>query len=64
MKNSSFRYTFLFVFMVACVSLTGCFSLMKADHMVYAGSFGKKVDMELVDSLSRIDVNSEQDLVK
>lgn len=63
MKNSCFHYiTFLFVFLVACISLTGCFSLMKADHMVYAGSFGKKLDMAIVDTLVRIDVNTQTDI--
>lgn len=40
--------------------LTSCFSLMKADHMVYAGSLGKKVDAALIDSIQKIEINSEQ----
>lgn len=42
---------------VLCVS---CFSLMKADHMVYAGSLGKKVDAALIDSIQKIEINSEK----
>lgn len=41
-----------------CVVLTGCFSLMKADRLIYAGSIGKKIDAVLVDSLDSIDTRS------
>lgn len=41
-----------------CAVLTGCFSLMKADRLIYAGSIGKKIDAVLVDSLDSIDTRS------
>lgn len=40
--------------------LSSCFSLLKADRMVYAGSIGKKVDAVFVDSLSKVDVNKSE----
>lgn len=40
-----------FLFLLVCLLLTSCFSLMKADKMVYAGSLGKKVDAVLIDSV-------------
>lgn len=53
--------------LLACVSagvtvlvLSSCFSLLKADKMVYAGSIGKKVDAVLIDSISKIDVNKSE----
>jgi len=33
---------------------------MKADRLIYAGSIGKKVDAAIIDSISRVDVNSEK----
>lgn len=42
---------FLLLLVMACLLLTSCFSLMKADKMVYAGSLGKKVDAVLIDSV-------------
>ena len=41
------------------MALTSCFSLLKADRMVYAGSIGKKVDAALIDSIQRVEVGSE-----
>lgn len=40
--------------------LTSCFSLLKADRMIYAGSIGKKIDAVLVDSISKVDVNKSE----
>ena len=48
------------VFWLATLPLVSCFSLMKADRLIYAGSIGKKVDAAIIDSLQRIDVNSEK----
>lgn len=48
------------VFSVVTCSLVSCFSLMKADRLIYAGSIGKKVDAAIIDSISRVDVNSEK----
>lgn len=45
---------------LASVVFVSCFSLMKADHMVYAGSLGKKVDAALIDSIQKIEINSEK----
>lgn len=42
------------------LGLTSCFSLLKADRMVYAGSIGKKVDAVLIDSISKVDVNKSE----
>lgn len=51
----------LFIFIsLLCASLSSCFSLMKADHMVYAGSLGKKVDAALIDSISKIEINADK----
>ena len=52
------KICFLLVPVAASLLLSGCFSLMKADHMVYAGSIGKKFDAVVIDSLSRIDTSS------
>lgn len=54
-----FLLLFLVAFMVFLL-VTSCFSLLKADRMVYAGSIGKKVDAVLVDSIQKVDVNSEK----
>lgn len=52
-------YFVLCAFLVS-VSLSSCFSLMKADKMVYAGSIGKKVDAAIIDSIQRIEASSEK----
>lgn len=52
-------YLVLFCFLV-CSSLSSCFSLMKADRLIYAGSIGKKVDAAIIDSLQKVEVNSEK----
>ena len=46
--------------MLCCVLLSSCFSLMKADKMVYAGSVGKKIDAALIDSIQKIEVISDK----
>ena len=46
--------------LLVLLSLSSCFSLMKADRLIYAGSIGKKVDAAIIDSISRVDVNSEK----
>lgn len=46
--------------LLVSLSLSSCFSLMKADRLIYAGSIGKKVDAAIIDSISRVDVNSEK----
>lgn len=56
--DSMKKICFLLVPVAASLLLSGCFSLMKADHMVYAGSIGKKFDAVVIDSLSRIDTSS------
>lgn len=50
----------LLLIMSSCFLLINCMSLVKADHLVYAGSFGKKVDAVLIDSLSRVDINKQE----
>lgn len=56
--DSMKKICFLLVPVAASLLLSGCFSLMKADHMVYAGSIGKKFDAVVIDSISRIDTSS------
>lgn len=51
---------FLFCAGWLILGLTSCFSLLKADRMVYAGSIGKKVDAVLIDSISKVDVNKSE----
>lgn len=41
-------------------ALSSCFSLMKADRLVYAGSIGKKVDAAIIDSIQRVETSSEK----
>lgn len=41
-------------------SLSSCFSLLKADRMVYAGTIGKKVDAALIDSIQKVEINSDK----
>lgn len=48
----------LFVFALVCLLFSSCFSLMKADRLIYAGSIGKKIDAVLVDSLDSIDTRA------
>lgn len=40
--------------------LASCFSVMKADRLVYAGSLGKKIDAVLVDSISHYEFNKSE----
>lgn len=49
----------LFICVCLACTLCGCFSLMKADHMVYAGSFGKKIDAVIIDSINHYEFNQE-----
>lgn len=48
------------VLLLVSLCLSSCFSLLKADRMVYAGSIGKKVDAAIIDSIQRIETNSER----
>lgn len=57
MKKSNIILLFICVFLV--YTLCGCFSLMKADHMVYAGSLGKKIDAVIIDSINHYEFNQE-----
>lgn len=41
-------------------TLTSCFSLLKADRMIYAGTIGKKVDAALIDSIQKVEINSDK----
>lgn len=50
----------ILLLLCVCVGFSSCFSLMKADRLVYAGSVGKKVDAAIIDSISKIDVISER----
>lgn len=59
MKQIKWFYFGLFSLLVS-LCLSSCFSLLKADRMVYAGSIGKKVDAAIIDSIQRIETNSER----
>ncbi len=55
------RKCFILLFLLfAWFGFSSCFSLMKADRLVYAGSIGKKVDAAIIDSVQRIDTKSEK----
>ena len=58
MKRSKLVAFFL-VALFLC-TLTSCFSLLKADRMVYAGTIGKKVDAALIDSIQKVEINSDK----
>ena len=53
-------FYFVLCAFLASVLLTSCFSLMKADKMVYAGSIGKKIDAAVIDSVQKIEASSEK----
>lgn len=52
----------LTIIFAGCVAMccVSCFSVMKADHMVYAGSLGKKIDAVLIDTLSHYEFNKQE----
>lgn len=53
-------FYFVLCSFLASVCLSSCFSLMKADKMVYAGSIGKKIDAAVIDSVQKIEASSEK----
>lgn len=50
----------LLLLLFALFGFSSCFSLMKADRLVYAGSIGKKVDAAIIDSVQHIETQSER----
>lgn len=53
------KVCFIFVLVLLQVLCSSCFSLLKADRLIHYGSFGKKPDAVVMDSVINVNLDDK-----